>query len=238
MRSGSTNSNLKIYDPLPHPAQTKTYSMTEIFNEDCMQGMKRYPDKYFDLAIDDPPFGIGANWKKDVNSKFYKHVSSYKNTVAPGQEYFNELFRVSKHQIIWGCNYYWNFLEPTNNLIFWDKCRDPFVTFNSAGELAWTSLKHVAFSKVTLQWNGCFTSEPRNGFHPHEKPIALYLWQLKNYAKPGWKILDPHLGSGSSRIAAHDLGFSFTGFEIDKDYFEASEKRFQQHIAQLTMFPK
>jgi site-specific DNA-methyltransferase (adenine-specific) len=212
--------------------------MTEVFNEDCMIGMSRYADKYFDLAIVDPPFGIGQSWTKDPNSKFYKHRSTYKNNSVPTQEYFTELFRVSKDQIIWGCNYYWNYLTPSNNLIFWDKCRDPFVTFNSAGELAWTSKTHVSFSKVTLQWNGCLTSEDRSGIHPHEKPIGLYAWQLKNYANPGDKVLDTFLGSGSSRIAAHDMGFDFTGFEIDKDYFEAAEKRFQQHISQLTMFAK
>lgn len=209
---------------------------SEVFNEDCMVGMARYPDKHFDLAIVDPPFGIGPNWKKDVNSKFYAHESSYTNDFAPGKEYFDELFRVSKDQIIWGCNYYWNFLPPSNNLIFWDKKRDPFVTFNSAGELAWTSLKHVSFSKVTLQWNGCLTSEPRYGQHPHEKPIGLYKWTLEHYAKPGMRLLDTFLGSGSSRIAAHDMGFDFVGFEIDKDYFEAQEKRFQNYKSQLKIF--
>jgi site-specific DNA-methyltransferase (adenine-specific) len=209
--------------------------VSEVKNIDCMIAMRDYPDKFFDLAIVDTPFGIGPNWKKDTDSKFYTHESSYKNDVAPGEEYFTELKRVSKDQIIWGCNYFWNFLPPTNNLIFWDKDRDVFTQFNSAGELAWTSIKKYPFNKVKITWNGCVRGEPRYGFHPHEKPIGLYRWLLKHYANPGDKILDTHLGSGSSRIAAYDMGFDFTGFEIDESYFIDQEKRFQQHIAQLKL---
>lgn len=208
---------------------------TRVFNMDCMEAMKDFPDKFFEMAIVDPPYGIGESWKKDPNSPFYNHSSSYKN-VLPEAEYFAELFRISKDQLIWGANYYWNYLKPSNNLIFWDKLRDPFVTFNSAGELAWTSKTHVSFSKATFEWNGCLACEKRPGIHPHEKPVKLYKWLLKNYAKEGDKILDTHLGSGSSRIAAFDMGFDFTGYELDKDYFEASEKRFQQHKSQLKLF--
>lgn len=207
----------------------------DIRNCDCMDLMAEFPDKYFDLAIVDPPFGIGENWKKDRQSKFYNHESTYKNFSGPNEAYFIELFRVSTNQIIWGANYYWNFLKPTNNLIFWDKMRDPFVTFNSAGELAWTSFSHVSFCKVTLPWNGCFTSEPRYGIHPHEKPIGLYNWQFNTYSKPGQKILDTHLGSGSIAIACHYFGCDLTACEIDKDYYNAAVKRIHEQTRQLTL---
>ncbi len=208
---------------------------SEVFNMDCMEGMKSYPDKYFELAIVDPPFGIGENWKKDSNSPFKNHTTSYKN-IIPGPEYFQELFRVSKDQIIWGANYYWNYLAPSNNLIFWDKYRDPFVTFNSAGELAWTSLTHVSFSKASFMWNGAICCEKRTGIHPHEKPVDLYKWLLKNYATTGDKILDTHMGSQSSRIAAFDMKFDYYGFELDSSYFDAGNNRFEQYKAQLKLF--
>lgn len=197
--------------------------------------MKTLPDNAFDLAIVDPPFGIGKNWKKDTRSKFYKHQKSYNNEKPPAKAYFKELFRVSKYQIIWGCNYYWQHLEPTNNLIFWDKGIEPDKHLRSAGNLAWTNITKYPFNKVMLWWCGAITCEPRSGIHPHESPVLLYKWLLHNYAKKGWKILDTHLGSGSSRIAAYDMGFDFTGIELDKYYFEAQEKRFKQHIAQLTL---
>lgn len=202
---------------------------------DCMVAMREFPDKFFDLAIVDPPFGIGENWRKDSDSKFYNHRSSYKNDSTPGKEYFDELFRVSKDQIIWGCNYYWNFLPPSNNLIFWDKNRDVFTQFNSYGELAWTSIKKYPFNKIKITWNGCVRDEPRYGGHPHEKPVGIYRWLLMHYATAGSSILDTHLGSGSSRIAAHDMGFDFWGYELDTDYFKAQEKRFLQHTSQLTI---
>jgi site-specific DNA-methyltransferase (adenine-specific) len=111
-----------------------------------------------------------------------------------------------------------------------------FKQFNSCGELAWTSIKKYPLNKVKITWNGCVRSEPRYGSHPHEKPIGLYKWLMTHYAIPGSSILDTHLGSGSSRIAAYDMGFDFTGFEIDTDYFEASEKRFNQFKAQTKLF--
>lgn len=206
----------------------------EVKNMDCMEAMNGFPDKFFDLAIVDPPYGIGENWKKDRHSKFYKHASSYKNNEIPNRSYFEELFRVSKNQIIWGANYYTDYLPARNSWIVWDKMKD-FESVNMAeGELAWTSF-NIPLRIIRRVWNGFQVSEPRYGEHPHEKPAGLYRWQLEKYAILGMKILDTHLGSGSSRLAAHDMGFEFWGYEIDKDYFEAQEKRFKQHIAQLTL---
>lgn len=210
--------------------------ISEVFNEDNMIGMARFPDGYFDLAIVDPPYGIGKSWAKDRFSPFYNHRSTYENESVPDQSFFTELFRVSKHQIIWGANYYWNYLPPTNNLIFWDKGRDPVKSFNSAGEIAYTSITKYPLMKVSLVWNGFHTCEKRYGNHPHEKPLRLYSWTLKHYAEVGMKILDTHMGSQSSRIAAYDMGFDYWGWEIDKEYFETGNKRFIEQTAQLGLF--
>lgn len=199
---------------------------SEVFLEDCMIGMARYPDKHFDLAIVDPPYGIdkqlrgGRNFGKEYKKKGWDE--------APGPEYFTELFRVSKNQIIWGGNYF--ALGRTRGFIIWDKENDG-RDFSEC-EFAWTS-----FDRVSRIHRQRFIGE-KTSDHPTEKPNKLYRWILKIYGGSciETKILDTHLGSGSSRIAAHDMGFDFTGFEIDKDYFEASEKRFQNHIAQLKIF--
>ena len=212
--------------------------MITLHNMDCMEGMKDFPDNHFELAIVDPPYGIGENWKKDTASKFYKHKSSYKNKQIPKRKFFNELFRMSKNQIIWGANYYWNFLPVTNNLIFWDKGIDPIKHLRSAGELAWTSQTKYPIMKAEFMWNGCCTCEPRSGLHPHEKPVKLYEWLLKNYAKEGDKIIDTHFGSLSSGLACHNMGFDLTAYEIDKDYFEAGKARLEQHQKQQRMFYK
>lgn len=208
---------------------------SEVFNEDCMAGMARYPDKFFELAIVDPPYGIGENWKKDRSSPFYKHSSSYKNDTIPREDFFLELFRVSKNQIIWGANYYTGYLNARNSWICWDKERDYPTQHLAEGELAWTSF-NIPLRIVKILWNGACRREPRFGSHPHEKPVALYKWLLQNYAKPGDKILDTHLGSGSSRIAAYDMGFDFYGWELDADYFAAMQKRFEAHIAKPALF--
>lgn len=192
--------------------------------------MKKYPDGYFDLAIVDPPFGIGQNWRKDKLAKFYSHQNTFNNQI-PGRNYFKELFRVSRHQIIWGCNYYWNFLPPSNKLIFWDKCKDARTQHGSAGELAWTSIKKYPLIKVTLIWNGALKCETTEHIHPHQKPIKLYEWLYHHFAEPGWKILDTHLGSGSNRIAADKMGFDFTGFEKDKKYFLDQQERYSRFLA-------
>jgi site-specific DNA-methyltransferase (adenine-specific) len=205
----------------------------EVFNKDCIEGIKQYPDNYFELAIVDPPYGIGYDGQRESTSK-HGGRKSYEfkgwDNKIPDQIYFKELFRVSKNQIIWGANYFTKYLPSSMGWIFWDKGQR---ICNSDGELAFSSfnkaLRVVEYNRVEIAKNG-------GAIHPTQKPVKLYKWLLTNYAKEGDKILDTHLGSGSSRIAAYDLGFEFTGFELDKDYFEASEKRFQQHIAQLTLF--
>lgn len=205
-----------------------------VFNEDCIGGMKRFNDNYFDLAIVDPPFGIGQNWAKDKNSKHYKHRNDFNNT-KPGKEYFEELFRVSKNQIIWGCNYYWNFLPPSNNLIYWRKGKDAKKQLGSAGELAWTSFSKYPLLEYDFMWNGCCVCERTTKIHPHQKPVKLYEQCLIDFAKPGDKVLDTHTGSGSSRIACELRGFDFVGFELNEGYFLKQEKRYAQHLSQLRL---
>lgn len=192
-----------------------------------MDLMAQYPDKHFDLAIVDPPYGIGQNWKKDRFSRFYKHCSKYKNDIIPQEEYFNELFRVSNKQIIWGGNYYTRFLPPTGAWIFWDKKRSD-KTFCAQGELAWTSL-NISLKIIPLMWNGFCVCEPRSGIHPHEKPVALYEWLLTRFAGSEMKILDTHLGSGSIATACQKKGCSLVASEIDKKYFNAACKRIKSN---------
>jgi site-specific DNA-methyltransferase (adenine-specific) len=206
-------------------------SKSEVFNMDCIDGMKQYPDNYFELAIVDPPYGINVNVsmgrrKGDKKSEYHKFAGN--DSSIPNADYFNELKRISVNQIIWGGNYMTEFLAPSPCWILWDKGFSEEVTF-AQFELAWTSFNTSAkkFDKTPNQ---------QNRIHPTQKPVSLYKWILNKYAKEGDKILDTHLGSGSSRIAAYDLGFEFTGFELDEDYFKASEKRFKQHTNQLTLF--
>lgn len=197
--------------------------------------MKRFDDKYFDLAIVDPPFGIGQNWSKDKKSKHYKHRNKFNDSI-PDAEYFNQLFRVSKNQIIWGCNYYWNYLRPSNNLIYWRKSKNAKTQFGSAGELAWTSFKKYPLMEYDFKWNGFVVCENVVKIHPHQKPVKLYEQTLIDFAKYGDKILDTHAGSGSLRIACNLRGFDYTGFEIDKDYFKEEEKRYNEHKS-ICRFP-
>lgn len=205
---------------------------TRVFNMNCMDGMKEFPDKYFDLAIVDPPYGIG-NFKpqagKTANLKF--EPVTWNDSIPP-LSYFNELERISKNKIIWGANYY-NCFPDGGGAIVWDKKNhNPKM---SRYEIA-SCTHHKRVTYFVYEWQGYIAHHETGGsIHPCEKPISLYKWLLKNYAKEGDKILDTHLGSGSSRIAAFDMGFDFTGYELDKDYFEASEKRFTQHKSQLTL---
>jgi site-specific DNA-methyltransferase (adenine-specific) len=207
--------------------------LSEVTNEDCMEGMARYPDNYFDLAIVDPPYGIGYDGQRKTTSKHggrrEKLFKGWDNKI-PDKNYFDELFRVSKNQIIWGGNYFTMFLPSSMGWIFWDKGQR---INNSDGELAFTSFNR-ALRVFTL--NRVFILEFGETNHPTQKPVKLYKWLLQNYAKQGDKILDTHLGSGSSRIAAYDMGFDFTAFELDKEYFEAQEKRFNQFKSQLKLF--
>jgi site-specific DNA-methyltransferase (adenine-specific) len=204
--------------------------MIVITNEDNMLLMARYPDKYFDLAIVDPPYGLGSSV---VNSggRFarYKNDKGNWDNETPTKQYFEELFRVSKNQIIWGGNYF--DLLPTKCFLIWDKKQPENVSFASC-EFAWTSFDSVAKT---------FYYRPQgqeNRFHPTQKPVALYKWILDKYAKQGDKILDTHLGSGSIAIACHDYGFDLTACELDKEYFEAAMKRLKDHQKQLKLIIK
>jgi len=198
-----------------------------------MNVMAQYPDKYFSLAIVDPPYGIGRTWIKDKRSRFSQHRSSYKNNIIPDKKYFEELFRVSEKQIIWGGNYYTQFLPPTGSWIFWDKKRQE-TTFAAQGELAWTSF-NIPLRIIPLRWNGFITCEARYGGHPHEKPVMLYEWLLSKYAEQGMKILDTHLGSGSIAVACHSMGFSLTACEIDENYFQSACKRIKEAVKSVRL---
>ena len=200
--------------------------VSEVYNMDCMEYMKDIPDKFFDLAVVDPPYGINVNMNAGRKRNTVSPKRSIKkwDSTPPGKEYFNELFRVSKNQIIWGGNYFTDKLHPTSGWIFWDKMVAEGCSFSS-GELAWTSFNSV-LKKTFIPYSGFIGMEGVK-FHPTTKPKKLYSWIFRNYAQSGDKILDTHLGSGSSRIAAYMLGFDFYATEIDKEYFEAQEQRFR-----------
>ena len=205
-----------------------------VYNEDCVEGLKRFSDNYFDLAIVDPPYGIDIDNGKKGNLVMTKHKPKGWDASIPEMEYFIELFRVSKRQIIFGGNYFE--LEKRKGWICWDKV-NPLKGKFSDFELAWTSFLNC--DRIYKQeWIGFGRNflEKDGSIHPTQKPIRLYEWILKEFAEEGWKILDTHLGSGSSRIAAYKSGFNFVGFEIDKDYYEAQEKRFKDFVSQLRMF--
>jgi site-specific DNA-methyltransferase (adenine-specific) len=205
---------------------------TKVFNCDCLPAMKEFPDKHFDLAIVDPPFGIGVNKNKFMT---HRNHGTYKNDATPPLKYFKLLQRISKLTIICGCQYYIHRLNPEGSFIIWDKKADPDLHNMSSCDVAWYS-KRERIRTFNGHWCGAIKIDNEKTIHVHQKPVALYKWLLKNYAKEGDKILDTHLGSQSSRIAAYDLGFDFTGYEMDKDYFEAGNKRFAQHKAQLKLF--
>lgn len=197
------------------------------YNQDCLEAMREMDDNAFDLAIVDPPYGIGDKWVRPGENCYKAAAMAGErwDYDTPDAEYFRELFRVSANQIVWGGNYFE--LPPTRGVICWDKVQ-PYPNF-SAWELAWTS-----FDCVARIYKG--RSTDLNRIHPTQKPVALYKWLLQNYAKQGDRVLDTHLGSGSSRIACYDLGFDFTGYELDADYFQAQEERFARHTAQQTLF--
>jgi len=232
--------------------------ISEVKNMDCMEYMAQFPDNYFDLAIVDPPYGIGAdkpsikpeNVKQKngnylrVNSNKYQH-KNWDNSI-PNDDYFNELIRVSKNQIIWGANYF----GLIGGYIVWDKlngdsdqydCELAYQSFNNRTDIVrfmWQGMFQGVYcgndiKKATIQQGNKKNNEKR--IHPTQKPVALYRWLLQNYAKQGDKILDTHLGSGSSRIAADMEGFDFYACELDKDYFDASCKRFEQYKLQTKL---
>ena len=210
--------------------------MIQITNEDNMELMARYEDNHFDLAIVDPPYGIDlanmnmglGNTPKASKAKNRKWKPKDWDNEIPTKEYFNELFRVSKNQIIWGGNYF--NLGVCGKFIIWDKEIPKGLSFSDC-EYAWTSYKGA--NKI-FRYSAYRNKSEK--FHPTQKPPTLYEYCLMNYAKEGDKILDTHLGSGSIAIACHNLGFDLTACELDKDYYEAATKRLAQHQAQLTMF--
>lgn len=209
----------------------------KLYNADCMDVMMEYPDDYFDIAVVDPPYGIGQTWSKKRQDRFYHggKLHAYKNDSIPSKKYFNELNRISKNQIIWGGNYYTKYLPATNSWIFWDKLHTD-KSFMSHGELAWTSFTK-ALKIARYSWDGARKCENITKIHPHQKPVKLYNWIYAKYAEPGQKIIDTHLGSGSNTIAAHysKMG-EFVGIELDKEYFDASVKRIYNETRQLELF--
>lgn len=235
---------------------------SEVFNEDCLIGMKRYPDKFFDLACVDPPYGINApNMQMGSNPRRSRNdghgsgpaVSTanrlqrlnggggkLKNRILntskidwdfqqPTFEYFDELSRISKNQIVWGGNYF--DLGPTRCVICWDKMQ-PWENF-SQWEMAWSSFDSPA---RLFRYSNTGGNNEQAKIHPTQKPVKLYKWILTNYAQPGMKILDTHMGSQSSRIAAFNMGFDYWGWELDPEYFEAGNKRFKEQTAQGQLF--
>ena len=195
------------------------------YNMDCMEGMKQFPDKYFDLAIVDPPYGIsitdsGRLGKYNINNNRW-------DDNIPTDDYFNELFRISENQIIWGGNYFP--LPPTRGFIIWDKKQPEGVSFASC-EFAWSSFDKSA---KTFYFS---PMQDKHRFHPTQKPVKLYKWILSRYAKEGDKILDTHVGSASSLIACYDMGFDYVGFELDEDYYKSACERIEENKAQFRMF--
>ena len=209
--------------------------MNIAYNMDCLAAMREMPDKAFDLAVVDPPYGDGLHaedggakgWFTKYNQKLSGKTKNIDWDIAPPPEYFNELARISKNQIIWGGNYF--ALPPTRCFLIWRKLTISENFTMAMAEYAWTSFNSNA--KI-------FDYAPQDSarFHPTQKPVALYSWIFQHYAKHGDKILDTHLGSGSSRIAAYDAGLDFVGYEIDKEYFDKQEERFKEHTAQMRLF--
>lgn len=207
------------------------YELNNFYNEDCLEAMKQIPDKYFDLAIVDPPYGININnnigrRKGDKKSKYKK---AYWDDKPPNEYYFRELMRISKNQIIWGANHFISNMPYNSSCwILWDKKFSEDVTF-AQFEMAWTS-----FNSTTKKYDQ--SSNQQNRIHPTQKPVELYEWLLKNYAKQGDKILDTHVGSASSLIACYNLGFDYIGFELDKEYYDLACKRIEARKNQIDIF--
>lgn len=212
----------------------------ELLNIDCMKYMATLPDKAFDLAIVDPPYGInmdggkyginGAAKAKEYNKKDW-------DKKAPDKKYFDELQRISKNQIVWGANHFISRLPIDSSCwIVWDKQK--VGGFFADSELAWTSFRS-AVRNFTYQWHGMLQGDMKNKelrIHPTQKPVKLYEWLLQNYAKQGDRILDTHLGSGSSAIAAHYGGFDFVGCELDNEYYAAACARVRKETSQVSIF--
>jgi site-specific DNA-methyltransferase (adenine-specific) len=210
-----------------------------IYNEDCLEALKKMPDNSFELAIVDPPYGIGMDNQKvrvkpsRKNTYLRNGENQYNgggwDNERPSKDYWYNLFRISRNQIVWGANYFCEFLPSGKGWIFWDKLMGE--NNFSAGEFAFQSIqiRSAKFVEPSMRVQN-------TRIHPTQKPVKLYEWLLDNYATEGDRILDTHLGSGSIAIACHNRGYELTAYEIDKDYFEATTKRIQDHIAQLTLF--
>lgn len=220
-----------------------TIGKATVYNADCMDLLKATPDKFYDLAIVDPPYGIGENGDRNKSRGKLAIAQDYKSFAGgdkepPSNEYFKELVRVSKNQIIWGANHFADRLPCPKSpcWIVWDKVTGDSDFADS--ELAYTSFKS-AVRNFRYKWSGMLQGDMKNKeqrIHPTQKPVKLYEWLLTNYAKQGDKILDTHLGSMSSVIACLNLGFEITGCELDKDYFDAGIKRIRQATAQERLF--
>lgn len=207
--------------------------MINLYNGDCLEAMREMKDNEFDLAIVDPPYGMKELGAQTGGKGGMEHLAYHNGSIdkwdsSPDQEYFDEIRRVSKNQIIWGGNYFTNRIPESREWICWDKKQ--FMPTFSRFELAWTSFKGV----MKMFEYRHFAVEEK--VHPCQKPVALYTWLLDKYAKEGDKILDTHLGSGSIAIACHNLGYSLDAFELDPDYYAAACQRLRQHQRQLRLF--
>lgn len=232
--------------------------MNKCYNMDCMEGMERFPDGFFDLAVVDPPYGRKEHGGKSRSgyvrqkngAKLFVSDGGYEkkdwDTAVPPHEYFEQIFRVSKNQIIWGCNYFLAEKFGPGRIV-WDKCNgnsdqsDCEIAYNSITNrvdlfrFMWSGMMQgKSITEGHIQQGNKRLNETR--IHPTQKPLALYTWIFQKYAKPGDKVIDTHLGSGSSWIAAYEAGLDFIGFEIDKSYFDAAEKRFEAHARQFSLF--
>ncbi len=207
--------------------------LNQLYNMDCMEGMEQFPDKYFDLAIVDPPYGLGDKLTKGGKGHGFDSLlkgGSDRWDIIPSNDYFDNLFRISVNQIIWGGNFY--SLPPTKHPLCWNKLR-PNQKKLSEWEMAWTSFDGRARMFTFCANGGFITKEKR--IHPTQKPVQLYKWILHNYAEPNFKIIDTHAGSCSSVIAFLDYECGWIAFEIDKDYYKAASKRIENHKNQLRL---
>ena len=207
--------------------------MINLYNKDCMEALKEFKDNQFNLAIVDPPYGIDMGNKINSVTGGVKHNSKDWDKYTPKKEYWNELLRVSKNQVVWGANYFMSKIKQDSACwIVWDKNNGKSLFADA--ELAWTSFDSPErIAKIHWCGSAAKWETGQNKIHPTQKPVKLYEWLLMNYAKKGDKILDTHLGSGSIAIACHNLEYDLEGYELDKEYFEAAKQRLKQHQSQL-----
>lgn len=222
-----------------------------LYNADCMEAMKAFPDKFFDLAIVDPPYGIGVmsmNYTRSGAIRTHGNAAAKRRDYRkqgewdkkPDKEYFDELFRVSKKQIIWGGNYFSDILQPSKSFVIWDKrvydnCKNDFADC----EYAWLSPGMGVARIYRFLWNGMLQgnmTEKEERFHPTQKPVSLYSWLLDKYAEKGFKVLDTHAGSASSLVACYKAGIDGWGFEIDGEYYEKARQRLNREKNQVNIF--